>query len=107
MGMMRRRPIRRVATMAAVGGVGYYAGKKTSEASERKAQNEAYEAQAAQDQAAQAQAAQAQATQAQAQAAQQSGDDILDQIKKLGELHESGTLTDEEFASAKAKLLNA
>ena len=96
MGMMRRRPIRRVATMAAVGGVGYYAGKKTSEASERKAQNEAYEAQAEQDQAAQAQAA-----------AQQSGDDTLDQIKKLGELHESGTLTDEEFASAKAKLLNA
>ena len=33
--MRRRRPIRRVATMAAVGGVGYYAGKKTAEASER------------------------------------------------------------------------
>jgi len=29
----------------------------------------------------------------------------LDQIEKLANLHESGALTDEEFASAKAKLL--
>ncbi len=29
------------------------------------------------------------------------------QLKQLGELHESGVLTDEEFAAAKAKLINA
>jgi hypothetical protein len=33
--------------------------------------------------------------------------DPLDRIKKLAELHDSGILTDEEFASEKAKLLNA
>jgi hypothetical protein len=28
------------------------------------------------------------------------------QLKELGELHQTGVLTDEEFAAAKAKLLN-
>ena len=31
----------------------------------------------------------------------------MDQLKELGQLHESGVLTDEEFATAKAKILNA
>jgi hypothetical protein len=31
--------------------------------------------------------------------------DPLDQLKELGELHRSGVLTDDEFESAKAKLL--
>jgi hypothetical protein len=31
--------------------------------------------------------------------------DVMEQLKKLGELHESGVLTDEEFAAEKAKLL--
>jgi hypothetical protein len=31
--------------------------------------------------------------------------DPLDALQKLGELHASGTLTDEEFAAAKAKVL--
>jgi hypothetical protein len=31
--------------------------------------------------------------------------DPLNQLKELGELHQSGVLTDAEFASAKAKLL--
>lgn len=35
------------------------------------------------------------------------GDDPLEKLKKLGELHDSGVLTDEEFASAKANVLNA
>lgn len=30
----------------------------------------------------------------------------IDKLKELGQLHESGVLTDEEFASAKAKILN-
>jgi Short C-terminal domain len=33
--------------------------------------------------------------------------DPLDRIKKLAELHDSGVLTDEEFATEKAKLLNS
>lgn len=31
--------------------------------------------------------------------------DVFDQLKKLGELHQQGILTDEEFAAQKAKLL--
>ena len=31
--------------------------------------------------------------------------DPIEQLKQLGELHESGVLTDEEFAAQKAKLL--
>ena len=31
--------------------------------------------------------------------------DPMDKLKQLGELHESGVLTDQEFASAKAKIL--
>jgi hypothetical protein len=34
-----------------------------------------------------------------------SGDDVIEQLTKLGQLHESGVLTDEEFAAQKAKLL--
>jgi hypothetical protein len=33
--------------------------------------------------------------------------DVFDQLKKLGELHQQGILTDEEFAAQKAKLLGA
>jgi hypothetical protein len=32
--------------------------------------------------------------------------DPMAQLKELGELHQTGVLTDEEFAAAKAKLLN-
>jgi len=31
--------------------------------------------------------------------------DVIDQLKKLGELHQEGILTDDEFAAQKAKLL--
>jgi hypothetical protein len=33
-------------------------------------------------------------------------DMIVDQIRKLGELHEDGILTEEEFAAKKAELLS-
>ena len=32
--------------------------------------------------------------------------DPMAKLKELGELHESGVLTDEEFSAAKAKILN-
>ncbi len=34
------------------------------------------------------------------------GDDTLSQLQKLGELHQQGILTDDEFAAQKAKILN-
>jgi membrane protease subunit (stomatin/prohibitin family) len=43
-------------------------------------------------------------TQAAAPAAQD--EDPMAKLKQLGELHEQGVLTDQEFASAKAKILN-
>jgi hypothetical protein len=33
-------------------------------------------------------------------------EDPMERLNKLGDLHNSGVLTDEEFASAKAKILN-
>src|SRR5262245_25842931 len=33
------------------------------------------------------------------------GDDIAGQLARLGQLHDSGVLTDEEFAASKSKLL--
>ena len=38
-------------------------------------------------------------------AAAPGADDPFEQIEKLSKLHESGALTDEEFAAAKAKIL--
>jgi hypothetical protein len=38
-------------------------------------------------------------------AAAPAADDPFEQIEKLSQLHESGALTDEEFAAAKAKIL--
>ena len=35
------------------------------------------------------------------------GGDPMEKLRELGQLHESGVLTDEEFAAAKAKILNA
>ena len=40
-----------------------------------------------------------------APAAPAGGEDNIAKLKELGELHQSGVLTDEEFAAQKAKLL--
>jgi len=50
---------------------------------------------------------QAAAQQAAPPAAAEPEGDPMEQLAKLGELHSSGVLTDEEFAVAKAKILNA
>jgi hypothetical protein len=98
--MFRRRAMRRRAIVGAavVGGTAYYAGK-------RRAQGQAHEA--AQD----AQIAEMQQQQvdapplpyAPAPAAQAPG--LGDQLAQLARLHETGGLSDEEYAAAKAKLL--
>ncbi|HQR79513.1 MAG TPA: SHOCT domain-containing protein [Actinomycetota bacterium] len=84
MGMMRRRARRRTALL--VGGAAYEAGKHRNRQEEQAPPQEDY------------------SPVPPAPAPSQSGPD-LDELQKLGELHESGVLTDEEFATAKAKIL--
>jgi hypothetical protein len=63
--------------------------------------------QKAQQEQAQQQQAQPQPVAQPAPAAPAAGgmDDKIEQLKQLGELHEQGILTDEEFAAQKAKIL--
>lgn len=93
--MRRRRPLMRAAM---VGGVAYHAGKRVQEGREadyeRDARLEQLEAQ--------------QYQQAQQPQAQQGGgmtDNTIEQLGKLGQLHEQGVLTDAEFEVQKQKLL--
>ena len=91
MRMRRRRPLMRAAM---VGGVAYHAGKKVQEG-----RDDDYERDA-------------QIQDLQAQQAQGSGgggggmtDNTIEQLGKLGQLHEQGVLTDAEFEVQKQKLL--
>ena len=86
MGMVRRRARRRTALV--VGGAAYAAGR-------HRGGDQGYE-DAAYDRAA---AAAAPAP------AEPSASIDYDELEKLGKLHADGTLTDEEFAAAKAKIL--
>lgn len=91
--MMRRSPLLRV---AAIGGVAYMGSKAgANKANQQQA--------AAAQQAAPAPAAPAPAAAPQPQA--ESTDDKFAQLKELAGLHDSGVLTDEEFAAEKAKIL--
>lgn len=92
---MLRRPL---VTAAVVGGTAYYAGK-------RRAQGQAHEAaQDAQIAEMQQQPVYAPAPPyAPAPAAEAPG--LGDQLAQLSTLHESGGLSDQEYAAAKAKLL--
>jgi uncharacterized membrane protein YebE (DUF533 family) len=89
MGMMfrPRRPLMRVAAGAATATVAYKAGQRRTQQNQYNDQ-----AQAAPPQAAPAPAAPAPA-------------DSTAELERLAKLHESGALTDEEFAAAKSKLL--
>jgi len=90
--MRRRRPLMRAAM---VGGVAYHAGKKVQEG-----RDDDYERDARMDQ---LEAQQAQ--QAQAPPAGGMTDNTIEQLGKLGQLHEQGVLTDAEFEVQKQKLL--
>ena len=90
MRMRRRRPLMRAAM---VGGVAYHAGKKVQEG-----RDDDY-ARDAQIQELQAQQA------APAPAAGGMTDNTIEQLGKLGQLHEQGVLTDAEFEVQKQKLL--
>lgn len=84
----RRRPLLRA---AAVGGGAYAMGKRRAERSAGQSEQGAAQGATVQEPA-----------QPQGQAAEPS---MSDQLRQLSELHESGALSDAEFASAKSKLL--
>lgn len=90
--MRRRRPLMRAAM---VGGVAYHAGKRVQEG-----RDDDYDRDARMDQ---LEAQQAQ--QAQAPPAGGMTDNTIEQLGKLGQLHEQGVLTDAEFEVQKQKLL--
>jgi hypothetical protein len=68
-------------------------------------QQEKYQSQYDEQAAAQQQQAAAAAPAAPAPAGDAGGDDLVAQIEQLSQLHNAGVLDDEQFESAKAKLL--
>ena len=95
--MLRRRPVMRMAATTAV-----VAGTATAVSGGVRRHQDAK----AQQQQAQAETAQAPPAPAPpAPAAEAAAEDPYEQLEKLGKLHEQGILTDEEFATAKGKLL--
>jgi Short C-terminal domain len=108
--MMRRRGpglVRTMARTAVVAGTASAVSGRVHHRQNERWQAEAAEQQAAADAAALQQQIAAQQSQ-QAQAAltgQASAPDLTAQLEQLAQLRQSGILTDEEFAAAKAKLL--
>jgi outer membrane murein-binding lipoprotein Lpp len=92
--MFRRRPLMRA---AAVGGGAYLAGKSRARRQDEQAQLE-------EEQNARISGLEQQSP---AQPASAASSPMVDQLNQLAELHQQGVLTDEEFASAKAKLFSS
>ncbi len=90
----RRRPLLRAAV---VGGGAYVAGKSVARHRDDRAQQEE-EQNARIDDLEQS---------APAQQAPAASSPMVDQLNQLAELHQQGVLTDDEFASAKAKLFSS
>jgi hypothetical protein len=86
--MRRRRPLMRAAM---VGGAGYYAGKKMQEGREEDAYRDARIGELESQQA--------------APPAGGISDNSIEQLEKLGQLHDQGVLTDAEFEVQKQKIL--
>lgn len=97
MGLMfrRRRPVARLAVGAAAAGVAYHAGQ-------RRAEQDQYNQQAAA--AYTASETEPPPPQYVAPAPASTGGEV-DELSRLAQMHESGALTDDEFAAAKAQLL--
>lgn len=87
--MRRRRPLARAAI---VGGVAYHAGKKVQQGRE----DDAYQDERID---------QLEAQQSAPQPAGGMSDNSIEQLQKLGELHNQGVLTDAEFEVQKQKIL--
>jgi hypothetical protein len=87
---------------AAVGGAGYYAGKKISEGR----QADDMQDQQIADLQYQDEAQQASANAPAPQAAPVVQEDAVSQLERLGKLKDKGILTEEEFQAQKAKILD-
>ena len=96
----RRRPLLRA---AAVGGGAYVAGKRRAQAQDREYDQE----QRLEGLESQQPAAAPPPPPPPPQSGGGMSGDAIDQLERLGKLHEQGVLTDEEFAQQKAKLLGA
>ena len=99
-GVVRRRPLLRAAV---VGGTTFAAGRATGRRTEQHAATEAAQDQrisAVENQQAQ-QAVPPQGSPANAEAS------MMEQLSRLSTLHQQGALTDDEFATAKAKVLGS
>ncbi len=92
----RRRPLLRAAV---VGGGAYIAGKHKARASDQRAADEANQ----DDRIGQLEQQQAPPP----QAAPAAGPSMADQLQQIAALHQQGALSDDEFATAKAKLLGS
>jgi Short C-terminal domain len=99
MPLMRRRPLLRA---AAVGGGAYYAGKQRARSQEREMGQE----QRLEDLEAQPPAPAAMAPPPARAAAAGPSDDVIARLGQLGQLHDQGVLTDEEFTRQKTLLLD-
>jgi Short C-terminal domain len=93
MRMGRRRPLMRAAM---VGGVAYHAGKRSQEGRDADADRDARLEELEYQQ---------QAQQSQGGGGGGMTDNTIEQLGKLGQLHEQGVLTDAEFEVQKQKLL--
>lgn len=98
MGLMfrRRRPVARLAVGAAAAGVAYHAGRRRAEQDQYN--QEAHTAYTANE-------TQPLPPQYVAPAPASTGGEV-DELSRLAQMHESGALTDGEFAAAKAQLLD-
>lgn len=104
---MRRRMGRPLLRAAAVGGAGYYAGRKIAQGQQAEAMQDQQIADLQEqvaDQQAQAYAPPPPPAPAPA-AAPGAGSDTVARLQELASLHASGVLSDDEFAAAKQKVL--
>ena len=99
--LRRRRPVLRAATMAGGAAVMYHAGKSKQAGADQNAAQDAQIQDLSQSQ------AQAQAAPPPPPPPGGMSQDKINQLTQLGQLHDSGVLTDEEFAAQKAKILGA
>lgn len=90
MPLMRRRPLLRA---AAVGSGAYMMGKRRAESQDRESEQEGRISGLEQ--------------QAQPRGASGVSSDGVERLRQLGQLHEEGVLTEEEFAQQKAKILSS
>jgi len=107
---MRRAVVRTAVVGGTAYAVGHHAATKSAQQQQTDAQQNAQIADVQDQQAAQQQqAAQPAYAPPQAAAPAPTGmtDEKINQLKQLGQLHESGILTDAEFDAQKQKLLNS